>query len=618
MPKIKRDGLGIHYEVVGEGRTILLLHGFLFSTEMWAKQVGELSRHYRVISVDFRGHGRSSRVTKPFTLYDLVSDVVAVLDRCDEEKAVWIGLSMGGMVAMRAAIVVPEAVEAMVLLDTSSEREPRMSRFRYRAMANGARFFGLKRFVPSVSKILFGSTSRREQPVMVDRWKEKLSALDLRSVRHGLEALVRRDSVTPLLHEIDVPTLVLVGGEDQATPPVFSKKLAEGVSGARLEVIPGAGHMSPLERPKRVLDLIVEFLRSSAEIELEEEKDDTELEEAPAEAKEEDLLEAAEPEPEVEPEVEMAEVEETASAEDGPGPAEAVAASASELDPRLEEPAAEEGAGVSLEEALGELDLYTPDEDDQEDHEIVLPGGKRGSERRRKRRVSPSRKLYGRVGHVGVLLVDVSESGARVEHYNRRFQTGSTITLEIEWESRAFRAECQVMSSRVHRFIPGDKGATVYQSGVLFRRMNDESKEVLKELVNRLVTRGLAEQVANARGIGPVLQRDMPTFRSGVVNAGGRPKEAGSEGPSRLIRENPLTDQIGFIRCRKLGARWERKWTLDPEQPRDGFTILASENKLEIDMLCETWDSGDESAKRFIRDCARMSIETALAEGEPS
>ena len=524
---------------------------------------------------------------------------------------------------MRAAIVVPEAVEALVLLDTSADREPLLNRVRYRLMVTLARLVGMKPFLPIISQIVFGSTTRREQAELVNRWRKELSMIDIRSVRHGLDAVNRRDSVTPMLHEIDVPTLVIVGEQDVATPPDRSRTIAESIGGARLEVIPGAGHMTNLEQPELVDELIEEFLRSSVENggQLEAVQDQPAEE---ADANEEPSQQDGETDEPVEESVDAAGengklAEETGVMEQGDGlPAEKPESTegVEVADERLAQPADEPTGAVQPE---GELVDYFPDEDrGDEEKERVLPGGKKGAERRGKRRVSPSRKLYGRIGHVGVLVVDLSESGARIEHYNRRFPTGSTITLEIEWEARLMSVESQVVSSRVHRFIPGDKGATVYQSGILFRRMSHESKEVLKELVNRLVTRGLAEQVANARGIGPVLQRDMPTFRSGVVNAGGRPKEAGSEGPSRLIRENPLTDQIGFIRCRKLGPRWERKWTLDPEQPREGFTILASENKLEIDMLCETWDTGDDTAKQFIRDCARMSIDAVLAEREGS
>ena len=579
MPNIERNGLKIHYEERGRGRPVVLLHGFLFNSEMWAPQLERLREEFRVITIDFRGHGLSSEVTTPFTLYDLVSDVVAVLEACGLDRATWVGLSMGGMVAMRAAIVSPETVEALVLLDTDSGTEDPFARLRYRSMAIGARLIGIRPFLPIVGRLVFGSTTRRERRALVDEWKKRFAELDTRSIRQTLEAITMRDPLGPTLHAIDVPTLVIVGEEDRTLPPGRSRRIAEGIVGSRLAVVPRSGHLSNLERPDVVNELLLDFLGS---VPREEPVPDVAAPIAVPRGPEED--EAPRSAPEVDP----------------------------ALESRAGEAPADESHGVremSPRPPREPLEEYVPSGADRsEAAEFVLSGGRKGRERRGKRRVAPSRKLYGRVGHVGILVVDISESGARIEHYNHRFATRSTITVELEWEGKTLHAECEVMSCKVRRFIPGEKGATVYQSGLLFRRMGSESSARLRELVSRLVTRGLAEQVANARGIGPVLQDDMPTFRAGVVSAGGRPKEAGSEGPSRLIRTSEAVEQTGYIRCRKIGPRWEKKWTVDPKQPRDGFTLLASENKLDIETLCETWDRGDADTRKFLRDCARASI----------
>lgn len=598
MPNIERNGLQIHYEDLGEGRPLVLLHGFLFSSAMWAPQVEALRDRFRIITVDFRGHGQSSPISDSFTLYDLVSDVVAVLSECGVSRAVWIGLSMGGMVGLRAAITVPEAVEGLVVLDSDAGTEDTMTQLRYRAMSFGARFLGLRPFLPAVSRLIFGRTTHREREGLVREWKPRILANDVTSIRTTLEALLRRDSLVPLLKEIDVPTLVIAGEEDRTLSVERSRQIAAGIAGAEIEIIPKAGHLSSLEVPETANQLLKEFLES-----WESRQENTERAVAAL---------AAENLPEQFPEAYLEEpppIKEEApvSNEAPPGPDETV------VEPEAGEEDLEAGvpavAPPVSKETRAPAEDYEPVPSERgEAAEFMLSGGKKGRERRGKRRVAPSRKLYGRVGHVGILVVDISESGARIEHYDRRFATRSTITIELEWEGQTLNADCEVVSCRVHRFIPGDKGATVYQSGLLFKRMNEESSAALRVLVSRLVTRGLAEQVANARGIGPVLQDDMPTFRAGVVNAGGRPREAGSEGPSRLIKTSESVQQTGYIRCRRIGPRWERKWTVDPKQPDNGFTVLASENKLDVDTLCETWDRGNAEARAFIRDCARMSI----------
>lgn len=591
MPKIEREGVKVHYEDHGDGPPLVLLHGFLFNSDMWAPQVEELRKQFRIITVDFRGHGRSSIATEPFTLYELVSDVVAVLIECGVRRAVWIGLSMGGMVSMRAAIVSPETVEALVLLDTDAGPEDPLKRLRYRAMGLGARIFGIAPFLPSIGRLTFGATTRRENKDLVREWKRRFRALHIPSVRTTLEAITRRDSIRPMLHEINVPTLVISGEEDETLSLPLSRQIAEGIAGARVETIPRAGHMSNLERPELVNELLRDFLAR-----------------LPLSRPDADPADQGRP---VFPPRDLAIVPlpETDTGEAAGAEIEMTPAQSNPVGDEPDERLIEDAAAPASPPPKSQFAEYAPPKvPSSEAAEFMLPGGRKGRERRGMRRVAPSRKLYGRVGHVGILLIDISESGAKMEHYNRRFATGSTIALDLEWEGRTLSVECEVMSCRVNRFMAGEKGATVYQSGVLFRRMSSESSKALRELVSRLVTRGLAEQVANARGLGPVMQRDMPTFRSGVVDSGGRPKEAGSEGPSRLIRNEPAVSQPGYIRCRKNGPRWEKKWTTDPGQPQHGFTVLASENKLNIDALCETWDRGDAAARKFIQDCARASL----------
>lgn len=119
MPKLERNGIPLSYEVSGSGPPVVLGHSFLCSGEMWTPQVGPLALGYQVINPDLRGHGNSGVVDAPFDLYDLVDDVLAVLDHLAIERAVWAGLSIGGMVALRAA---PRATQNRL------QRQPRARR----------------------------------------------------------------------------------------------------------------------------------------------------------------------------------------------------------------------------------------------------------------------------------------------------------------------------------------------------------------------------------------------------------------------------------------------------------------------------------------------------------
>ena len=255
-----REGLTIHYDDGGSGPCIVLGHSFLCSGEMWRHQIDVLRRNRRVLNVDFRGHGRSSPAVGEFSLYDLVDDVIAVLDHAEVDQAMWAGLSVGGMVAMRAALTARKRVSGLILIDTHAGAEKRAKALKYRAMGLGAKLVGMKPFLPSIVPLMFGNTSRRENDQLVAEWKERILELDIPSIRAFLRSLNSRDDVTDRLRDIDVPTLVIVGEEDRSLPPRCSERIASAIPGARLEVIQGAGHLSALERPEAVNRAILEFL----------------------------------------------------------------------------------------------------------------------------------------------------------------------------------------------------------------------------------------------------------------------------------------------------------------------------------------------------------------------
>lgn len=262
MPSIDRDGVKIHFEDAGSGPPVLLGHSFLCSSEMWAPQVPVLAERYRVINIDERGHGLSGNLTEPFDLYDMVDDVVAVLDHLGIERAVWAGLSIGGMVAMRAAMTIPERVSGLLLLDTHAGAETSFKKLKYGAMALGVRTVGVRPFLGPISKLMFGKTTRKEKTELVAAWKDRFASTDVPSMLLGLGALVRRDSVVRGLGSVDVPASVIVGDEDASLPPPLSREIADALPNASLVMIPEAGHLSALEKPEEVTEAMLGFLDS--------------------------------------------------------------------------------------------------------------------------------------------------------------------------------------------------------------------------------------------------------------------------------------------------------------------------------------------------------------------
>lgn len=228
------------------------------------------------------------------------------------------------------------------------------------------------------------------------------------------------------------------------------------------------------------------------------------------------------------------------------------------------------------------------------------------AERRKKQRIQLTRSVLARFGATGALILDITDAGARIEHFTR-LDLGRKARLRFDWNQSPIAVDAVVMSCRVHRFAPGDE--VVYQSGLQFSDYVEDAAGNLRHMITTLVARSLAEQVANARGVGPVLAMDMPVFRGGVVAAAGE-TEADSDAGRRFIPDSAIVSERGYIRCRLVSNhRWDKKWTLAPDQPDEGFTVRATEPQDHVEQLCETYIKAGADHRRLIQIMARVSVE---------
>lgn len=245
-------------DVRGEGRPIVLWHSVLCDGSMWSTIPEELARTHRVINVDAPGHGRSSPVRGAYTMDDCVDAAVAVLDACGVDRAIWCGLSWGGMVGMRLALRSPQRIAALALIDTNADREVPEKLPSYRVMAAITRLLGpIPPILDRIEPIYFSPSSLHPRRPIVDAFRAGVAAMDRESVRRVLDAVIfGRDDVRPKLHRIQAPTLVVVGADDVATPRQRSLDIASRIPGARLVEIPRAGHLSAWEQPDAVREAI--------------------------------------------------------------------------------------------------------------------------------------------------------------------------------------------------------------------------------------------------------------------------------------------------------------------------------------------------------------------------
>lgn len=256
-----RNQIRLGYEISGEGPAILLGHSLLCSARMWDGIVPALEKSYTVINIEARGHA-SSTAPGPFTLDDLAQDWIAIMDNEKIQSAILCGLSMGGMTAMRLALIAPERVRAMILMDTSAEPEIMKKRIQYAAMLEVLLRFGhLNPLYKVVSKLMLGKTTLKERPQMGLDLYPIFKQHDPHQLQHAVRAVFDRHDIISRIPEIHVPSLVLVGEEDVATPPFRSERLAKKLPKAVLQKVPAAGHLSAVEQPQIVSRQITAFLK---------------------------------------------------------------------------------------------------------------------------------------------------------------------------------------------------------------------------------------------------------------------------------------------------------------------------------------------------------------------
>jgi pimeloyl-ACP methyl ester carboxylesterase len=256
MPYAEVNGQRVYFQDTGgSGVPVVLGHGFLMDRSMFEPQIDALGEGYRVITWDARGFGQTEFDSEPFTYWDLAADCLGLLDRLGIDDAVLGGMSQGGFVALRAALLAPDRVRALILLDSQAGLEDPEAVPLYQGMLDGWVADG-----PSDEVASFVADLIVADPVENQRWIAKWKARPKELLRHPERCLLERDDVTDRLGEIGCPALVVHGTSDTAIPMARAEALAAGLPAAGPVVkVPGA-HAASLTHPEQVNDAIVQFL----------------------------------------------------------------------------------------------------------------------------------------------------------------------------------------------------------------------------------------------------------------------------------------------------------------------------------------------------------------------
>ena len=248
----------LSYELGGvDAAPVIVFTGSLGTDKtMWRPQSDRLGERFRTLCWDVRGHGGSEVPPGPYSMDDLGSDLIALLDRLEIERASLCGLSLGGMISMWLAVHAPERVERLVLCCTSAQLGP-ASGWAERAAA--VRAGGVESIADAVLARWFTPEFGAAHPEVLRRMRGILTATPSEGYAGCCEAIAAMD-LTPELPSITAPTLALAGDRDPATPPEHLRRIAELIPDARCEVISPAAHLATIERPDLTTAMILRFL----------------------------------------------------------------------------------------------------------------------------------------------------------------------------------------------------------------------------------------------------------------------------------------------------------------------------------------------------------------------
>ena len=257
------NGIDIACQVDGpdDGPVLVLSHTLATSRAMWRRQVPHFARRYRVISYDMRGHGESAAPDFPYSLEMLAEDVVGVLDGLGAERpAIFLGISIGGMIGQALALRHAERFRAIILSNTVS-RTPPEGRPLWDERIEAIRKDGIASQVqPTLERWL--SPDFRARDPETTKWVADMIRGTSVAGMIGCARAIQALDYTDELARIALPTLIIAGEKDAGAPVAASRAMHQAITGSRLEIMPDCRHQAPIEMPDRFNQIIDGFLET--------------------------------------------------------------------------------------------------------------------------------------------------------------------------------------------------------------------------------------------------------------------------------------------------------------------------------------------------------------------
>jgi 3-oxoadipate enol-lactonase len=252
--KIKAKDIELYYEMQGEGEPIIFSHGWMCDCSIWNSQIEFFSKkYYKEIAYDQRGHGKSDKPQTDYSIETLSNDLYSLAQELNLEKVTLVGHSMGGMTALTFALNHPNKVSKLVLVGTSA----RMTLSGYIQLWIMLHIFSYESFVRGMIDFQYYQPSEQVKKKELERTMKtpKFAAYEC------FTEFMRNYDIRDRVYKIEVPTLIIVGEKDKATPVEMSQYLNREIKGSKLQIIPDSRHMVMVDKPNELNGIIEEFIK---------------------------------------------------------------------------------------------------------------------------------------------------------------------------------------------------------------------------------------------------------------------------------------------------------------------------------------------------------------------
>ena len=258
--KVKTNGIEINYEVEGNGPWITLSHSLACNLHMWDEQMDLLTKRFKVLRFDTRGHGQSTAPEGDYTLEQMADDVHGLFAHLGIKQTNWVGLSMGGMIGQTYALKYPGVFTSLVLADTTSRRPPNAAQM-WGDRIKMAREKGMDALVESTLARWFTAPYIQSRKDVTARIANDIRNTPVAGFCGACAAIAKVDTLDRL-KEIKCPVFITVGDQDHGTPPEMARAIHANLPGSSLAIIESAAHISNIEQQEVFNKNLIKFLDS--------------------------------------------------------------------------------------------------------------------------------------------------------------------------------------------------------------------------------------------------------------------------------------------------------------------------------------------------------------------